>query len=148
MSRGRTARISALMIELADIAPAFSFVVGKGLVRSACDYRPHDFGIAALVMSGTQLSLRFEHDGGQAFVEAGSGAAGWHRLEDVLEFLDESNSHQLLGEPPDAVAMAQLLSSNWDRVASLLGDQRRAVQLQAFGRRKTAALLGSLPREA
>ena len=142
---GLRAHVEAFM-DAERVPPAV--VVGKGLVRSACDYRPHDFGIAALVMSGRQLSLRFEHDGGQVFVEAGSGAAGWHRLEDVLEFVDHSITRQLLGEPPDEVAMARLLSSNWDKVASLLGDRQRALQLQAFARRKTVALLGSLSREA
>lgn len=40
------------MIDLADIAPVFSFVVGKGLVPSASDYRPREFGNAVLVMVG------------------------------------------------------------------------------------------------
>ena len=47
------------MTDLVDIAPAFSFVVGNGLVPSASDYRPQEFGNAALVMVGAPFSLRF-----------------------------------------------------------------------------------------
>jgi hypothetical protein len=132
------------MTDFADIAPAFSFVIGKGLVSSA----PQEFGNAALVMAGAPFSLRFERDRGQVFVDAGSGAAGWHKLEYILEFVDNSVTRQQLGEPPDPAAMANLLQLNWDMVVSLLSDQQRTSQLQAFAKQKSEALLGSLFRKS
>lgn len=135
------------MIDLADIAPVFSFVGGKGLVPSTSDYRPQEFGNAALVMVGVPFSLRFERDRGQIFVDVGSSAAGWHKLEYVLEFVDNSVTQQRLGEPPDPAAMANLLELNWDRVASLFSDQQKTSQLQVFAKQKSAALLGRLFRK-
>lgn len=137
------------MIDLASIAPAFSFVVDKGLLPCACDYRTHDFGVAALVMQGASFSLRFEHDRGQIYVEAGSERTGWHRLEDVLEFVDGSLvGPRSLGESPDLCAMAGLLQSHWDSVAGLFGDRRRMSQLHSFARKKSVALLCSLSRKS
>ena len=130
-----------------DIAPALSFVVGNGLVPSASDYRPQEFGNAALVMVGAPFSLRFARDRGQVFVDAGSSAAGWHKLEYVLEFVDNSVTQQQLGEPPDPAAMANLLQLNWDRVVSLFSDQQKTSQLQAFAKQKSAALVGRLFRK-
>ena len=135
------------MTDLADIAPAFSFVVGKGLVSNASDYRPQEFGNAALVMVGAPFSLRFERDRGQVFVDAGSIAAGWHKLEYVLEFVDSSVTQQQLGEPPDPAAMASLLQLNWDKVSGMFGDQQKTSQLQEFAKQKSAALLGKLFRK-
>lgn len=135
------------MLDLADIAPAFSFVMGKGLVPSAGDYRPQEFGNAALVMVGAPFSLRFERDRGQVFVDAGSSAAGWHKLEYVLEFVDSSVTQQQLGEPPDPAAMAGLLQLNWDKVVGVFGDQQKTSQLQAFAKQQSAALLGRLFRK-
>lgn len=135
------------MIELADIAPAFSFVVGKGLVPGASDYRPQEFGNAALVMVGALFSLRFKRDRGQVFVDAGSSASGWHKLEYVLEFVDSSVTQQQLGEPPDPAAMADLLQLNWDRVSSVFGDQQKNLQLQTFAQQKSAVLLGRFFRK-
>jgi hypothetical protein len=132
------------MIALADVAPAFSFVVTKGLVPSAGDYRPQEFGNASLLMTGAPFSLRFERDRGQVFVDAGSTAVGWHKLEYVLEFVDNSVTQQQLGEPPDPAAMANLLQLNWDGVVSLFGDQQKVLQLQVFAKEKSAALLGRL----
>ena len=133
--------------DLADIAPSFSFVVGKGLVLNASDYRPKEFGNAALVMVGALFSLRFVRDRGQVFVDAGSSAAGWHKLEYVLEFVDSSVTQRQLGEPPDPAAMASLLQLNWDKVSGVFGDQQKASQLQAFAKQKSAALLGKLFRK-
>ncbi|MGH8583975.1 MAG: hypothetical protein ACREWG_14575 [Gammaproteobacteria bacterium] len=135
------------MIDLADIAPAFSFVVGKGLAPSARDYKPQEFGNAALVMVGASFSLRFERDRGQVFVDAGSSAAGWHKLEYVIEFVDNSVTQQQLGEPPDPGVMASLLQVHWGKVASLFSDQQKTSQLQAFAKQKSAALLGKIFRK-
>ncbi len=135
------------MIELADIAPAFSFVVSRGLVPNAGDYKPQEFGNAALVAVGAPFSLRFERDRGQVFVDAGSSAAGWHKLEYVLEFVDSSITQQQLGEPPDPTALANLLQWRWDKVADLFSDQQRTAQLQAFAKQKSAALLGKMFRK-
>lgn len=134
------------MVDLADIAPAFSFVMDKGLIPSAGDYRPQEFGNAALVMVGATFSLRFERDRGQVFVDAGSSAAGWHKLEYVLEFVDASVTQQRLGEPPDPAAMAGLLQLNWGKVVGVLGDQQKTSQLQAFAKQQSAALIDKLFR--
>ncbi len=135
------------MIDLADIAPAFSFVVSKGLVPIAGDYKPQEFGNAALVMVGAPFSLRFERDRGQVFVDVGSNAAGWHKLEYVLEFVDNSVTQQQLGEPPAPTAMANLLQGRWDEVADLFSDQQKTSQLQAFVKQRSAALLSKIFRK-
>ena len=135
------------MIDLVDIAPAFSFVISKGLVPIAGDYEPQAFGNAALVMGGVPFSLRFERDRGQVFVDAGSDAAGWHKLEYVLEFLDDSITQQQLGEPPDPTALANLLQGRWDKMADLFSDQQKTSQLEAFAKQKSAALLSKIFRK-
>lgn len=134
------------MIDLDDIAPAFSFVVEKGLVPSSSDYKPQEFGNAVLVMVGEPFSLRFERDRGQLFVDAGSGPAGWHKLEYLLEFVDDSVTQQKLGEPPAPVAMARLLQLNWDKVSGVFGDRQETLRLQAFAKMKSASLLAKLFR--
>lgn len=135
------------MIDLSDIAPAFSFLVGKQLVPSAGDFKPQEFGNADLVMVGAPFSLRFERDRGQVFVDVGSTAAGWHKLEYVLEFVDNSVTQQQLGEPPDPAALASLLQLHWDDVASLFSDRQRILQLQAFAKQKSAALMSKIFRK-
>jgi hypothetical protein len=132
------------MIDLADIAPTFLFLVDKGFVTKASSYRPQEFGNAVLVTVGALFSIRFKRDRGQVFVEIGSDAVGWHSLEYVLEFVDNSITQQRLGEPPDVAIMAGLLQLNWYKVANLLGDQQKILQLQAFAKQKSAALLGRL----
>jgi hypothetical protein len=129
------------MIDLADIAPAFSFVVGKGFAPSLSGYSPLQFGDAVLVMEGALFSIRFVRDRGQVFVDAGSNVVGWHKLEYVLEFVDKSVNQHQLGEPPDLVVMANLLRSNWDRVQSLFSDQKQSAQLQVFAKEKSEVLL-------
>lgn len=135
------------MIDISDLAPAFSFVVAKGFLPSASDDSPQAFGNAVLVMGGARCSLRFMRDRGQVFVDAGSDAAGWHGLEYVLEFVDKRVTQQQLGKPPDVAAMANLLQLNWDKVVSVFSDQQRTLQLQAFAKQRSAALLGGLFRK-
>jgi hypothetical protein len=135
------------MIDSADIAPAFSFLMGKGLVPSASDYKPQEFGNAALVMVGAPFSLRFERDRGQVFVDAGSDAAGWHKLEYVLEFVDNSVAQQQLGEPPDPASLADLLQVHWDKVASVFSNPQKTSQLRAFAKQRSAALLSKILRK-
>lgn len=132
------------MINLADIAPAFSFVVARGLVPSASEYKPQEFGNATLVMVGAPFSLRFERDRGQVFVDVGSTAAGWHKLENVLEFVDNSITQQQLGEPPDPSVLADLLQGHWDEVVNLFSNPQRTSQLQVFAKQKSAALLSKI----
>lgn len=132
------------MIDLADIAPVFSFIVSKGLVPNASDYRPQEFGNAALVMVGAPFSLRFERDRGQVFVDAGNSAAGWHKLDYVLEFVDGPVTQRQLGEPPDPAAMAGLLQLNWDKVVSMFGDEHKTSELQRFAKQQSFALFGKL----
>jgi hypothetical protein len=132
------------MIDLADIAPVFSFVVGKGLVPSANTYKPQEFGNATLVMTGLPFSLRFERDRGQVFVDVGSDTCGWYKLEYVLEFVDSSITQQQLGEPPSPAIMADLLQGRWDKVMDLFSDQRGILQLQAFAKQKSSVLLNKI----
>jgi len=132
------------MIDLADIAPAFLFVTGKGLVPSASTYKPQEFGNATLVMIGLPFSLRFERDRGQVFVDVGSDESGWYKLEYVLEFVDSSVTQQQLGEPPAPALLASLLQGRWDMVASLFADQQRILQLQVFAKQMSTALLSKI----
>lgn len=133
-----------IMVDLADLAPAFTFVIGKDFETSVSDYRPQEFGNATLEMAGAQFSLRFERDRGQIFVDAGNKAVGWYKLEYVLEFVDNSLTQQQLGEPPELVVIADLLQMNWDKVANLFDDEQRISQLQEFSKQKSATLLGRL----
>lgn len=135
------------MIDLSDIAPEFSFVGGKGLTRSASDYKPREFGNAFLVMAGVPFSIRLTRDRGQVFVDAGNSAAGWHKLEYILEFVDSSVTQEQFGEPPDPVAMANLLQRNWDEVSSVFSNQQKTSRLQAFTKEKSEAFLGTLFRK-
>jgi hypothetical protein len=133
-----------IMIDLADIAPTFLFLVDKGFVTKASSYRPKEFGNAVLETVGTLFSIQFKRDRGQVFVEIGSDAVGWHSLEYVLEFVDNSITQQRLGEPPDVAVMADLLQLNWAKVAHLFGDSQKILQLQAFAKQKSAALLNGI----
>lgn len=135
------------MIDFADIVPALSFVRDKGLVQSASDYRPQEFGDVSIVLVGTPFSLRIERDRGQVFLDAGNQSAGWYKLEFILEFVDNSVAQHQLGEPPDPAAMAKLLRTNWDKVARLFGDQQEVWQLQRFAKQKSADLLSRLFRK-
>lgn len=135
------------MIDFADIVPALSFVRDKGLVQSASDYRPQEFGDVSIVLVGTPFSLRIERDRGQVFLDAGNQSAGWYKLEFILEFVDNSVTQHQLGEPPDPAAMAKLLRTNWDKVARLFGDQQEVWQLQRFAKQKSADLLSRLFRK-
>lgn len=132
------------MIDLTDIAPAFSFVQRKGFVVGASDYRPQEFGNATLVIVGVPFSLRFERDRGQVFVDLGSDAVGWHKLEYVLEFVDNSITQGQLGEPPDLAVMASLLQAHWGKVTDLFSDPQKILQLQAFAKRKSVTLLDKI----
>jgi hypothetical protein len=136
-----------VMINLADIAPAFLFVAGKGLVPSASDYKPQEFGNASIMMTGAPFSLRFERNRGQVFVDVGSSAVGWHKLEYALEFVENSLTQQYFGEPPDPTTMAGLLQTHWSKVTDLFSDEQKTSQLQAFARQKSDALVGALFRK-
>lgn len=132
------------MIDLTDIAPAFTFVIGKGFVPGTGVYKPQEFGNATLVMTSEPFSLRLERDRGQVFVDVGNDASGWCKLEYVLEFVDNSITQQQLGEPPSPNLMADLLQVRWDKVMTLFGDQQRILQLQAFSKQKSSALLNRI----
>jgi len=135
------------MIDLADIAPAFAFIVGKGFMPGVSECDQHAFGDAFLVMSGTPFSLRSVRDRGQVLVDVGNDATGWQSLGYVLEFVDNSITQQQLGEPPDPTIMATLLQAHWDKVASLFNDQQKTSQLQAFAKQRSAALLSKIFRK-
>jgi hypothetical protein len=132
------------MMDLTQIAPAFSFLSGKGLAPTAGDYTPERFGNAELLMVGAPFSMRFQRDRGDLFVDAGSTSAGWHKLEYVLEFLDRSITQEQLGEPPNPDMMAKLLEQKWSDVADLFVDQRRISELHTFSNNKSAALMRRL----
>ena len=141
MPKGRDCFRVKLMIELAQIAPAFSYIADKGFVSSASGYHPERFGNADLLMVGAPFSLRFLRDRGEVFVDAGSTAGGWHKLENVLEFVDPSITEQQLGSPPDPERMAQLLQEKWDDVVNVFLNQERISELRALGKQKSAALM-------
>jgi len=132
------------MIELAEIAPSFGFILEKGLVASASDYHPERFGNADLLMVGAPFSLQFLRDRGEVFVDVGSTTAGWHKLEDVLEFLDQTITQQQLGSPPNPREMSKALQQNWEQVVALFGDRQRILALEAFGKERSAALIRKL----
>lgn len=132
------------MIDLVDIAPAFSFVINKGLTPSTATYDPQAFGNASLVMAGAPFSLRFERDRGQVFVDVGGDAVGWYKLEYALEFVDSSITQRQLGAPRDIAVLANLLQGSWDKVAHLFSDHQQTSQLQAFAKQKTMSLLGGI----
>lgn len=132
------------MIDLVDMAPAFSFVVDKGFVPSTATYDPQAFGNASLVMAGTEFSLQFERDRGQVFVNIGSDAIGWHKLEYILEFVDNAITQKQLGTPPDMVILANLLQGHWDKIVQLFSDQQKLSQFRAFAKHKTASFLSGL----
>lgn len=135
------------MINLADIAPTFWFVLGKGLEPGQSDYKPHEFGNAVFEMVGKPFSLRFERDRGQVFVDVGSTVSGWYKLEYVLEFLDKAVSEQQLGAPPNPAVMAGLLQLNWEKVVGLFDDQDRTLQLEIFTKQKSEVLLSKFFRK-
>ena len=132
------------MIDLTDIAPAFSFVIGKGFVPGTSVYKPQEFGNATLVLTGVPFTLRLERDRGQVFVDVGSDTCGWYKLEYVLEFVGSAITQQQLGEPPSPVLMADLLQGRWDEVVDLFSDQWRILQLQAFAKQKSSDLLNKI----
>jgi hypothetical protein len=132
------------MINLVDIASAFSFIVSKGFVSSSGDYRPQDFGNARLVMTGAPFALQFQRDCGQVFVDIGSDVAGWYKLEYVLEFVDRSITQKQLGEPPDTALQANLLESHWDKVANAINDPQTRLDIEAFSKAKTANFIGGI----
>jgi hypothetical protein len=132
------------MIDLIDIAPAFSFVINKGLTPSTATYDPQAFGNARLVMTGTPFSLQFERDRGQVFVDIGNDAVGWHKLEYALEFVDSSITQKQLGAPPDIADLANLLQGRWDKVAHLFNDHQKMSELQAFAKKKTMSFMSGI----
>ncbi len=132
------------MINLSDIAPAFSFVASKGLVPSAGIYKSQEFGNATLVMKGVPISLRFYRDRSQVFVDVGGDVDEWYKLEYVLEFVDSTITQQQLGEPPSSVIMADLLQDRWDKVEDLFRSQQRVLQLQTFAKKKSSDFLDEI----
>jgi len=136
------------MIDLVDIAPAFSRVLGKDFSPATvvANCRSQAFGNAVLVMTGSHFSLRFERDRGQVFIDAGSATHGWHKLEYVLEFVNRSITQQKLGEPPNSATLATLLLQNWDKVASVFSDRKLLSQLRDFSAERAADLLNRIFR--
>jgi hypothetical protein len=134
------------MIGLAEIAPTFEFVVGKGLVPSHSSYEPTAFGDAAIEMVGTPFSLRFARDRGQVFVDIGGETVGWYKLEHALAFVNDSTAKRQLGDPPQAALLAQLLTCDWDKLMDLFTDGDRIEQLREFCKERSDNLLRRLFR--
>ena len=95
-------------------------------------------------MFGTPFSLRLERDRGQVFVDVGSNAAGWHKLEYALEFVDGAITQKQLGASPDAAILADLLQARWDRIVHLFTDSQEMSRFETFAKNKTASLLGGI----
>lgn len=132
------------MINIADIAPAFAFVLHKGFVPGPAIDRPLEFGNAEVELNGEPFSLRFTRERGQILVDIGAKSSGWYKLEYVLEFVDRGVKQSQLGEPPDAAIMSDLLQRNWDEVARVLNDELAMRRLREFSRQRSAALLGAI----
>ena len=126
------------MLNLTDIAHEFTFVLDKGLVASESMYHPQLFGNALLVMKGASFSLKFIRDREQIFVKAGSDIAGWHQLEYVLEFLNNSIPRQKIDGRPVLAIMAHTLQLNWNKVIDLLNDRQKISQLRTFIEQRSA----------
>ena len=132
------------MINLMDIAPAFSFVVQYGFVPHEKAYNPHEFGNAMLVMKGAQFSLRFERNRGQVFVDIGNSSIGWHKLEYILEFVDSSITQQQLGEPPNPEILAKLLQKSWGKVIDSFIEPQKMSEFECFSKKKSETLLNKI----
>ncbi|MBL0283840.1 MAG: hypothetical protein IPQ01_07990 [Zoogloea sp.] len=136
------------MIDLADIAPAFSFVVSKGLVLvPIANVQAQDSALRLLVGEGAPFSLRFRvRVGERVFVDGRSMPLAVENSNRSW-FVDNSITQQQLGEPPDLTDMADLLQVRWDKVTSLFSDPQKTSQLQAFAKQKSAALLSKIFRK-
>lgn len=132
------------MINLIDIAPAFTFILDKGFVPGESEYKPQEFGNAVLVMTGTPFSLRFERDRGQVFIDVGNNIFGWYKLEYVLEFVDCMNAQSQLGTPPEPKLLASLLQELWEKVIALFSTPEETSKLQVFSKQKSTALLDKI----
>ncbi len=132
------------MISLPDIAPSFLFIVGKGFAQTTAVYNPQEFGNASLVMRGAPFSLRFERDRGQVTVDVGNDSSGWQKLEDVIEFVDNSVTQGALGAPPKLDVMARLLEQHWNTIAKLFVDSQEFSRFRTFAKQKAAHLLGTI----
>ncbi len=129
------------MISLIDIAPAFSFVLEKGLVQSSATYDPKAFGNFYLVLNGKVFSLRIEQDRGQVFIDIHNDLIGWCKLEYIIEFIDSSLREENLGAPPNPTRLANLLKENWAEIEMVFNDKKRIQALKNFIQKKTDNLL-------
>jgi hypothetical protein len=132
------------MIDIADIAPTFAFVLHKGFVPGPAIDRPLEFGNAEVELNGQPFSLRLTRERGQILADIGTTSSGWYKLEYVLEFVDRSVTQIQFGEPPDAAIMSDLLQRNWDEVAKVFVDELAMRRLHEFARQRSAALLGAI----
>lgn len=132
------------MIDIADIAPYFAFVLNKGLVPDQANHRPQEFGNASIELNGLPFSLRIQRERGAILVDIGTRSSGWYKLEYVLEFVDATVTQSQLGEPPDAVVMGRLLQRDWDEVAKVFNDELAIRRLQGFARQRSVALLSAI----
>ena len=133
-----------MIVALADIAPAFAFILERGFVAGESRYEPEHFGDALLVMHSSPFSLRFVRDRGQDFVDVGSASSGWTSLGYVLEFIDHEITQSQLGKPPDIGVLAKLLQAHWDEVVELFGNLKRMSQFNVFAERKAAEFLSKI----
>jgi hypothetical protein len=131
------------MKNLYDIAPEFSFVIDKGFTLESIEYKPEEFGNASLVMLGVPFSIRFERDRGQIFIDIGNDAIGWHKLEYVLEFCDNSVASHV-GKPPEPKVLASLLLECWEKVIDLFSNRQKIFEFQAFAKGKSDDLINTI----
>jgi hypothetical protein len=128
---------------LVEVAPAFGFVLAKGLLPRARDdvAKATTVGNLAMVLVGTPFSLRIERDNDQMFVHAGSNSLGWHRLEHVLAFIDSELAPPPSSEPAGMEVLARLLELQWEAVGRVFRTRERVAALESFALRRSAIVL-------
>lgn len=129
------------MINLDDIAPAFSFVSSKGFVLTENSYTPHEFGDAVLIMKGALFSLRFTRDRGQIFIDAGNDIVGWYRLEDVFQFVNDTSDLQQDDISIDFSGKATFAQRHWENIVCIFRNPKKLLQLRVLSEQKSAARL-------
>ena len=129
------------MSDVEYLAPSFLFLKQRGFSTTITREDHQNFGNTIVVMSGTLFSLKFERERGQTFVDAGNDIFGWHKLENILEFVNKGILPDQLGEPPNLSTLAELTKENWSAIEAVFRDASNVDQLRTFSSQKAAMVL-------